>query len=82
MSLEHSPSRMLDTKEVMRRTGWSRTTIWRKVRSGEFPAPFAIGPNSNRWTEELYAYWLGRQAKVSYAPADDQTEAREVAVVS
>ena len=78
MSIEHAPCRMLDTKEVMRLTGWSRSTIWRKVRSGDFPAPLAIGPNSNRWTEELYASWLARQPKVSYAPAKDHTEAREV----
>lgn len=80
MSIEHSLSRLLDTKEIVKRTGWSRTTIWRKVRSGDFPAPFALGPNSNRWTEELYASWLASLTKVSYAPANDGAETRDAAV--
>ena len=77
MSIEHSPNRILRTKEIVKLTGWSRTTIWRKVRSGDFPAPLALGPNSNGWTEELYASWLASLPKVDYAPADDGAEVGE-----
>ena len=54
MSLEHSPARksalgsdpMLRPREVMARTGLSRTTLWRRVRAGTFPAPTQLGENS------------------------------------
>lgn len=38
--------RILRTKEVMDRVSWSRTTLWRKVRAGEFPRPLQLGANS------------------------------------
>ena len=80
MSIKHSPNRILRTKEIVKLTGWSRTTIWRKVRSGEFPAPLALGPNSNGWTEELYSSWLASLPKVNYAPPNDFSGARDAAV--
>ena len=70
MSIEHSPCRILRTKEIVALTGWSRTTIWRKVKSGDFPPPFALGPNSNGWTEDLYASWLANLQTVDYAPTE------------
>ena len=66
MSLEHSPAkigttnrrttpdsidRMLRAPEVMAIMGWSRTTLWRRVRDGAFFAPQELGPNSIGWTE-------------------------------
>ncbi len=60
MSLEHSPAprgapgpvdKMLRPPEVMAAMGWSRTTLWRRVRDGAFPAPCILGPNSIGWFE-------------------------------
>ena len=60
MSLEHSPARqspsasvdrMLRTRDVLAAMGWSRTTLWRRVRAGDFPPPVELGPNSNGWLE-------------------------------
>ena len=60
MSLEHSPGRrgapgpvdgMLRTPDVLAAMGWSRTTLWRRVRAGAFPPPMELGPNSNGWLE-------------------------------
>ena len=44
MSLETHPSRrLLHTKAVMARMGWSRTTLWRRVRDGaDLVAPIAM----------------------------------------
>jgi prophage regulatory protein len=62
MSLEHSPARrsaparidrMLRPAEVMALLGWSRTTLWRRVRDGAFPAPMELGPNSIGWSESV-----------------------------
>ena len=59
MSLEHAPrgkgdiDRMLRPTEVMAAMGWSRTTLWRRCRAGEFPAPTELGPNAIGWRESI-----------------------------
>jgi len=50
--------RLLNVREVMAKTGYSRTTIYRRVRLGDFPAPIRIGPNAIRWRESALAAWL------------------------
>lgn len=40
--------RVLREAEVIRLTGLSRTTIWRRVRDGSFPPPIRLGPPSTR----------------------------------
>ena len=42
---------MLRPREVMAQMGWSRTTLWRRVRAGAFPAPVELGVNSIGWPE-------------------------------
>lgn len=49
---------MLRQPAVLRRTGLSRTTIWRKIRAGDFPAPKRLGPNSIGWPESVITEWL------------------------
>ena len=44
--------RIIRSKEVSKRTGQSRVTIWRNVRAGRFPAPLELGPNSIGWYED------------------------------
>ena len=80
MSIEHAPCRMLRTKEVLKLTGWSRATIWRKVKSGDFPAPVTLGPNSIAWPEHKITSWQASRPTVNYAPANDGAEARGAAV--
>ena len=78
MSLEHSPGRhILRAKAVMSRMGWSRTTLWRRVRAGlwrrvragEFPAPMKTGPNTMGWFDDVVDDAQEKLACVNYAPA-------------
>ena len=62
------PSNMLRVPEVMARTGLSRTTIWRRVRAGTFPAPISLGENSIGWPESAITAWLETRPVVPYAP--------------
>ncbi len=62
------PNRMLRMREVMSRTGLSRTTIWRGVRAGTFPAPQQLGRNSVGWTEPVIQDHIESLPTVSYAP--------------
>ncbi len=72
MSLEHSPGRrILRAKAVMVRMGWSRTTLWRRVRTGEFPAPVDTGSNTVGWFEDEVKTAQANLPRVTYAPAPE-----------
>ena len=72
MSIEHSPGRRLESaKQVMSRMGWSRTTLWRRVRTGEFPAPVKTGPNSVDWFSDEVDKAQEKLPRVNYAPAPE-----------
>ena len=62
---------MLRFVDVIRLTGLSRTTIWRRVRAGTFPAPIALGENSCGWKTSWISGpggWIDAQPRVTYAP--------------
>lgn len=52
------PRRALRVPEVKRRTGLSRTTIWRLVRAKEFPRPHRLSRNAVGWYEDDVDRWL------------------------
>ena len=51
---------------LVQRTTLSRTTIWRKVRAGEFPAPITLGVNSIGWPDEEIEAWLDDRPRRTY----------------
>ncbi len=57
---------MLRPPEVMARTGLSRTTIWRRVKAGKFPAPLVLGENSIGWTAQSIEDWLKSRPRRTY----------------
>ena len=55
------PARVLRVDEVRKRTGLSRTTLWRLERRGAFPAHRQLSPGAVGWIEaEVEAWILGR----------------------
>ena len=53
--------RFLRRTEVEDQTGFSRSSIYRLMRSGLFPEPIKIGPRAVRWkSSEIEAYLEGR----------------------
>ena len=53
--------RILRTPEVVRATGLSKTTIWRRVRTGDFPAPLKLGSLTARsigWRQGEIEKWI------------------------
>ncbi len=83
MSLEHAPSRsadkMLRALEVMAQTGHSRTTIWRKVRAGTFPAPIELGPNAVGWPQSWITKYLAELRRRTYGAETPYREAEQQA---
>ena len=43
--------------EVYKRTGLSRTTVWRRVNDGSFPAPVRISSQLVAWRESDLDAW-------------------------
>ncbi len=43
--------RFLTRAQVEQRTGLKRSALYRKIRAGEFPAPFRVGRRAVRWSE-------------------------------
>lgn len=41
---------------------FSRTTLWRKVRNGEFPAPIRLSAGITAWKVELVRAWIVAQS--------------------
>jgi len=56
-----SPGRLLPMKEVMRETGLSRPTIYRRIRSGDFPRSIRLGARTVRWAERDIELWKHRK---------------------
>ncbi|MCY3954464.1 MAG: AlpA family phage regulatory protein [Nitrospira sp.] len=48
---------LLTRREVERRTGLSRSTLYRKMREGTFPVPVKISERAVRWRDsDIRAY--------------------------
>jgi prophage regulatory protein len=52
------PLRLLRFGEVRRRTGLSRSTIWRMERSGVFPKRIKVSVNVVAWREDEVSEWI------------------------
>lgn len=62
--------RLLRRPEVERRTGLSRTSLYRLMRDGVFPEPIRVGPRAVRWPESEIAAWLAARPRATgEAPA-------------
>jgi prophage regulatory protein len=48
---------LLKLTEVTKSTGLARSTIYRKISEGAFPAPLAIGPGCVRWDADHLQAW-------------------------
>ena len=55
--------RFLTRAEVERRTGMARSTLYRAMRSGAFPAPFRVGPSAVRWSEREIEAWAAARPR-------------------
>lgn len=49
---------LLTRREVERRTGLSRSTIYRKISEGTFPPQVTVYPHAVRWSERAITAWI------------------------
>ncbi len=53
--------RLLKGRDVFQLVTLSRTTVWRRVREGTFPAPVSLGTTRIAWRESDIAAWMAAQ---------------------
>ncbi len=56
------PARLIRRREVERRTGHGRSTLYDWVASGRFPRPVRTGPRSVAWIEAEVSDWIAARA--------------------
>ena len=57
-----APDRIIRLKTVLARTGLSRSTIYRKMAEGTFPARLKISTNGTGWRESDIDRWVSNPA--------------------
>jgi prophage regulatory protein len=65
-------SRIVRLKTVLARTGLSRSTIYRKIAEGTFPAQLKISMNGSGWHESDIDRWIANPA--GWRPPEALTE--------
>jgi prophage regulatory protein len=53
-----APDRIVRLKSVLARTGLSRSTIYRKIAEGTFPAQIRISTNGAGWRQSDIDRWV------------------------
>ncbi|MGS0755687.1 helix-turn-helix transcriptional regulator [Roseateles sp. GG27B] len=47
--------------QVLARSGMSKTSIYKLIRDGSFPAQVKLGPRTSAWRASEIAKWIARQ---------------------
>jgi prophage regulatory protein len=62
---DNNAERLIFLGEVQRRVPLHRVTLWRLVRSGEFPAPVKVGARRVAWRESEVRAWIESRERAS-----------------
>ena len=69
--------RYIDFKEVSHVTGLTKTPLYARIKSGDFPAPIPLSRNCVRWRSDEVAGWMDLQSENRDAGKEDRsTKAR------
>ncbi|MGH8627513.1 MAG: helix-turn-helix transcriptional regulator [Gammaproteobacteria bacterium] len=52
---------LLRLPAVLTRVGWGRSTLYMKVKNGEFPPPIALGPRARAWISTEVDEWIAQR---------------------
>lgn len=56
---------ILRSPEVRRRTGLSRSTLYAKIKAGEFPASISLGDRAVGWPSNEIDQWIAERIEAS-----------------
>ena len=57
------PERFISFAEVLDRTGFSRTHLYRKINEGSFPKPVPLGPQKVAFLESEIEEWIASRLR-------------------
>jgi prophage regulatory protein len=69
------PDRIIRLRTVLARTGLSRSTIYRKIAEGTFPAQIKISANGAGWHESEIDRWIADPAGWRATNGNDESSA-------
>ena len=69
-----APDRIVRLNTVLARTGLSRSTIYRKIAEGTFPAQLKISVNGAGWPESDINRWVANP--VAWRPEEQALDGR------
>ena len=61
------PTRILRWPAVHDLIARSRSSVWRDIRAGRFPAPIQLGENAIGWHEHEVIAWVEARPRAAYA---------------
>ena len=64
-AIRHSASTILRIKHVKARTGLGRSTIYERIKDGEFPVQIPLGARAVGWLESDIENWIAKQVERS-----------------
>ena len=67
MTATFAGQRLIRLPEVLRLTGLSRSTLYRKIKLSQFPEPVQLGPRSVAWRVSDILAWIENRPLVSKA---------------
>ncbi len=70
------PDRIIRLRTVLARTGLSRSTIYRKIAEGTFPAQIKISANGAGWHESEIDRWVADPAGWRATNDNDEPSAK------
>ncbi|WP_419163056.1 helix-turn-helix transcriptional regulator [Candidatus Palauibacter sp.] len=62
MQTQQSPPRILRRREVERRVGLSKPTLYRRIEAGSFPKSVPLGARAVGWLSTEIDQWIAEQA--------------------
>ncbi|MEW6647828.1 MAG: AlpA family phage regulatory protein [Pseudomonadota bacterium] len=66
----HNPSHTyISDRQIAERFSISRSTLWRWVAQGNFPAPFHLSPGCTRWRLSCVEAWEAERNKARTSAA-------------
>ena len=64
-SIQRGAAALLRMTQVKARTGLSRSTIYLRIKAGEFPAQVCLGARAVGWLEAEIERWIATQVERS-----------------
>jgi prophage regulatory protein len=64
-NVQQGATTLLRMRQVRLRTGLSRSTIYLKIKTGEFPVQVSLGPRAVGWLEAEIDRWIASRIERS-----------------